>query len=66
MIALYLAERSASPDKIINADETMTITLNIASSLITSERMEDATREGFQNSTGGNTEPVAGEFEKYV
>ena len=64
--ALYLTEHNSNPDKIIEADKSMAITLHIISSLITSERMEEATREGFQNSTGGNTVPVAGEIEKFI
>ena len=64
--ALYLTERNSSPDKIIEADEPMAITLHITSSLITSERMEEATREGFQNSTRGDTAPVADGIEKFI
>ena len=64
--ALYLAETNSFPDKIIEADEPMAISLHITSSLITSERMEEATREGFQNSTGGNNEPLADEIEKFI
>ena len=64
--ALYLVERNSSPDKIIEADEPMAITLHITSSLITSERMEEATREGFSNATGGNTAPIADEIEKFI
>ena len=57
--SLYLTERNSSPDKIIETDEPMAISLHITSSMITSERMEEATREGFQNSTRGNTAPIA-------
>ena len=64
--ALYLAEYSSSPDKIIEADKPMAISLYITSSLITSERMEEATREGFHNSTGGNTAPIADAIEKFI
>lgn len=64
--ALYLTERSSSPEKIINANEPMAITLHITSSMITSERMEEATREGFINSTGGNTDPLKDEIEKFI
>lgn len=64
--ALYLAEYNSSPDQIVEADEPMAISLHITSSLITSERMEEATREGFQNSTGGNTAPLEKEIEKFV
>jgi hypothetical protein len=52
---LYLKQKGSDPQKIIQADEPMAIRLHIISSMITSERMEDATREGFINSTKGNT-----------
>ena len=64
--ALYLVEPGSSSEKIINGDEPMAITLHITSSMITSERMEDATREGFSNSTGGKTEPIADEIEMFI
>ena len=64
--ALYLSESNSSPDKIIEADAPMAITLHITSSLITSERMEEATREGFDNSTGGKTTAIANEIEKFI
>ena len=64
--ALYLAEHNSSPDEIIEEDKPMAISLHITSSLITSERMEEATREGFHNSTGGNTAPVADAIEKFI
>ena len=44
----------------------MAIRLNIISSLITSKKMEDATREGFENSTGGNIEPISAEIEAFI
>jgi len=64
--ALYLAKRNSSSEKVINADEPMAIRLHITSSMITSERMEDATREGFVNSTGENIDPITGEIEKFI
>ena len=64
--ALYLTEHNSSPENIIEADDPMAITLSITSSLITSARMEEATREGFQNSTGGNTDSLKAEIEKFI
>lgn len=63
---LYLKEADANARRIINADEPMAIRLHIISSMITSERMEDATREGFENSTGGNTAPIREEIEAFI
>jgi hypothetical protein len=64
--SLYLGQKSQDADAIINADEPMAITLHIISSLITSKKMEDATREGFENSTGGNIEPLSAEIEAFI
>jgi hypothetical protein len=63
---LYLAQKSQDADAIINADEPMAIKLHIISSLITSKKMEKATREGFENSTGGNIEPISTEIEAFI
>ena len=64
--SLYLAQKSQDADAVINADEPMAITLHIISSLITSKKMEDATREGFENATGGNIEPIRAEVEAFI
>ncbi|MGP8152852.1 MAG: chalcone isomerase family protein [Smithella sp.] len=54
---LYLKQKSGDAVAIINEDETMAIKLNIISKWITSKGMEKSTREGFNNSTNGNTAP---------
>ncbi|MFC1839430.1 chalcone isomerase family protein [Thermodesulfobacteriota bacterium] len=64
--ALYLLKPGSSAEKIIKADESMAITLHITSSMITSERMEEATREGFTNSTGGDKAPIKDEIEEFI
>ncbi len=63
---LYLKQRQADADKIIAADEPMAIRLHIISGLITSEKMETATREGFANATGGQTSPLAEKIESFI
>ncbi len=63
---LYLKEKSSDFQKIINADEPMNIRLHIVSSLITSQKMEDGTREGFKNSTNGNMEPIKEKIESFL
>jgi hypothetical protein len=63
---LYLKEKSADPGAIIEADEPMAIRLHIISSLITSKKMEKATREGFKNATGGNIEPIKVQVEEFI
>ncbi|MBN2282254.1 MAG: chalcone isomerase family protein [Deltaproteobacteria bacterium] len=63
---LFLQEKSSDAEVIINADEPMAIRLHIISSMITSERMEEATREGFENATDGNTAPIQTEIENFI
>jgi hypothetical protein len=63
---LYLQNKSNNPKEIIEADEPMAIRLHIISSLITSKKMENATREGFENATEGNIEPIKSQIEKFI
>ena len=63
---LYLKKKDSDPGKIIKADEPMAIRLHIISSMITSEKMEDATREGFINSTNGETGAIKERIEKFI
>ncbi len=63
---LYLSQKNQDAAAIIAADAPMAIRLNIISSLITSEKMENATMEGFENSTGNNIEPLQNEIESFI
>ena len=63
---LYLQNKSNNPKEIIEGDEPMAIRLHIISSLITSKKMENATREGFENATKGNIEPIKSQIEKFI
>jgi hypothetical protein len=63
---LYLKQKQSDAEKIIAADEPMAIRLNIISALITSEKMEAATREGFVNATGGAIAPLAERVESFI
>ena len=63
---LYLKQKERNPENIIRADEPMALRLHIISSLITSEKMEAATREGFVSSTSGNTDPLRDQIESFV
>ena len=51
---------------LVAADEPMLISLQIVSSLITSEKMEEATKEGFINATGGNTSPLQAKIDTFI
>lgn len=63
---LYLEQKSNDAETIITADEPMAIRLHIISSMITSQKMEEATREGFSKSTSGRIEPVRDQIEKFI
>ena len=63
---LYLKQKSGDAGAIINADETMAIKLHIISKMITSKRMEESTREGFNNSTNGNTAPYKDKIDTFI
>ena len=63
---LYLRQKSGDAVAIINADETMSVKLLIISKMITGKKMEQATREGFNNSTNGNTEPYKDRIDSFV
>ncbi len=63
---LYLKNKSSNALHIINLDEPMAIKLHIISSLITSEKMTDATLEGFENSTHEKMEPLKAQIDKFI
>jgi len=63
---LYLKQKSGDVNSIINADETMAVKLHIISKMITSKRMEESTREGFNNSTNGNTAPYKDRIDAFI
>ena len=62
---LYLKEKSQDAAAIIEADEPMAIRLHITSSMLTSKKMEKATREGFKKATGGNVEPIKVQIDQF-
>lgn len=63
---LYLTQKNNNPQAIINADQPMAVRLNIISKLITSDKMESAIREGFENSTKGNIAPIKAQIESFI
>ena len=63
---LYLKQKSGDPGAIIAADEPMAIRLHIISSMITSKKMEKATRKGFEKATGGNIEAIKVQIEEFI
>jgi len=63
---LYLLEINDDPTKIINTVHPMAISLYITSGLITSQKMVDATREGFGKSTQNNVASISSKIEEFI
>lgn len=63
---LYLKQKNGDANAIINADEPMAIKLHMISKLITSDKMKEATLEGFENSTKGNTAPFKDKIDTFI
>lgn len=64
--ALYLKATSKNADKIIMADENMSIRIVIVSSMVTRERFIEALEDGFKNTTAGKSTPEQiAMFKKY-
>ena len=63
--ALYLKKTTNNSTKIISSDEHAAIKIHIISGLITSKKMTNAVEEGFENSTGGNTEKLRKEIDQF-
>lgn len=55
---LYLNEKSNDARAIVSGEKPMAIKLHIVSKLISSEKLINAVKEGFQKSTNGNTAPI--------
>jgi hypothetical protein len=64
--ALYLKAKSKNSPEIINGDFPMAVSMIIISSLITGEKLEKSTLEGFQKSTNKNCIPIELEIKKFV
>lgn len=64
--ALYLPAKSKDPHKIINSDQAMAVRLHIVSGFVTNSKMEEAMRDGFKNSMGGNSSPLKKEIDDIV
>jgi len=64
--SLFLATPGSAAAEIIAADSPMMIQLDIISERITSENMTEAILEGFENSTGDNTQPLQAEINEFM
>lgn len=63
---LYVPSTIDDGQAIINADEPQAITLHIISGMITSDKMKDATMEGFENATGGDLSAIQSEVDTFL
>ena len=63
---LYLTQTNKNAEQVIEDNKAMSLKLHIVSSLITSKKMEDGTREGFEKATNGNTESLKTEIEIFL
>jgi len=63
---LYLTQKNSDAEQIIQADKAMALRLDIISSKITSEKMTEATREGFEKSTNNNTDPISTKIGQFL
>ncbi|MEQ9547298.1 MAG: chalcone isomerase family protein [Marinobacter sp.] len=63
---LYVPESIDDGQAVINADEPQVITLHIISDMITSERMTEATLEGFENANDGDLSAIQGEIDQFM
>lgn len=63
---LYVPETISDGEAVINADEPQAITLHIISGMITSDRMTEATMEGFKASTDGDMAAVKDEIDQFM
>lgn len=63
---LYLKEKNRDFRKIIEADDTMVLRIKIVTSLITSKKFTDHARDGFKESTRGNTAPIQKEIDLFL
>ena len=63
---LYVPETIGDGEAVINADEPQAITLHIISGMITSERMTEATLEGFEASTDGDMASIQEDVDQFM
>ncbi|MFN8277084.1 MAG: chalcone isomerase family protein [Chitinophagales bacterium] len=66
VLGLYLPAKSTDANAIIKAGNSQAVRIAITSKLVSSDRMVEAVTEGFQKSTGGKTEPIKAEINKFV
>ena len=64
--SLYLANASSDASAIIEADEAMSIRINVLSDLLTRNKMIKALKDGFRKATGGNTAAIQPQIDQML
>ena len=64
--SLYLTKKQSDAASIISDDDVMALRLNIISDLITGEKMTEATLEGFQKATSGDTVAIQAKIDEFM
>ncbi|MGO1502137.1 MAG: chalcone isomerase family protein [Marinobacter sp.] len=64
--SLYVPQAQQDGNAVVEADEPQAITLHITSGMITSDRMTEATLEGFEASTDGDMAPIQSEIDQFM
>lgn len=62
---LYLTQPNAQAKAVIAANELMVMRIKITSKLVSQEKLVATLQEGFNNSTGGNTKPIANQIAEF-
>lgn len=64
--SLYVPQAHNNGDAVVEADEPQAITLHITSGMITSDRMTEATMDGFEASTDGDMSAVKADIDQFM
>ena len=64
--SLYLVSKSSNAEEILNNDQTMAISIDITSTMVTSDAMRKLMYEGLDKSTGNNTGPITKEIKQLI
>ena len=60
--SLYLETKSSNAEEIISMDAPMAIRIDVTSTIVTADAMKQALSEGFEKSTGKNTDSISKEI----
>jgi len=63
---LYLMQNSNNNKQILQNNEPINLRLQVVSSLITSDKMKNGIKKGFENSTNGKTELLKTKIETFI